>query len=137
MGSRKSPTSLWEREGWGVEDKTGIFRIAIFNFILRRNFRQNEPWPLNPGKIVLHPMELPKTKTFLITIALEMPILFLLTSGISKLYFFSIWGRSFMSSTLPLFLNFFWNTSSCHATKIVIWFFRWNSLVQWRIPEKI
>ena len=42
---------------------------ALSLSLYSRNSRQNKASPLSPGKIVLHPMELPgpKTKTFLIT----------------------------------------------------------------------
>ena len=61
---------------------------------------------------------------------LEMPIL-------STLYSFNIPPRNFKSSTLLPVSNFFWNSSNCHATKIVIWLFGWNSPVHWAIPEKL
>ena len=33
---------------------------------------------------------------------------------------------------------FFWNSSNCHASIIVIWLFGWNSPVRyWTIPEKL
>ena len=43
------------------------------------------------------------------------------------------------ASTLvpPVWKFFFSNNSNCHANKIVIWLFWWNSLVHWNIPEKL
>ena len=80
-------------------------------------------------------MELPKTKTFSITTALEMPIIFNLPLEFSHL-FFQYTLKKFQVFNPPPVCIFFWNTSSCYATKIVIWFFGWNSPVHWAIPKK-
>ena len=82
-------------------------------------------------------MELPKTKTFLITTALEMPALFLIGLWNFHIIFFQYTPKKFQVLNPPPVWIFFWNTSSCHATKIVIWLFGWNSPVHWAIPEKI
>ena len=41
------------------------------------------------------------------------------------------------ASTLPSVWNFFWSSSNCCATKIVIWLFGWNSPVHWTITENL
>ena len=38
----------------------------------------------------------------------------------------------------PPVCNFFWSSSNCHASAIVIWLFGWNSPFRyWAIPEKL
>ena len=114
--------------GEGVEDILFWKEIVEFlGLLLLRNSRQNEALPLSPGKVVLNLMERPgpKTKTFLITPGnansffnwpLEYPH-----------YIFEMYPQE-SSSPQPC-LEFFWNSSNCHATKIVIWLFGWNSPV--------
>ena len=47
-----------------------------------------------------------------------------------------VWNPA--STLVPPVWNFFFsNNSNCHANKIVIWLFWWNSLVHWNIPEKL
>ena len=82
-------------------------------------------------------MELPKTKTFLITTALQMPILYLIDLWNFHIIFFQYTPKKFQVFNPPPVWIFFYNTFSCHATKIVIWIFGWNSPAHWAIPEKI
>ena len=82
-------------------------------------------------------MVLPKTKTFLITTALDVPILFLIDLWNFHIIFFQYTPPKISSLQPSPYLDFFWDTSSCHATKIVIWLFGWSSPVHWAVPEKI
>ena len=84
-------------------------------------------------------MELPgpKTKTFFITPGnansfFNWPLEF-------PQYNFSIHPQEVSGlQPCPPVWNFFWSSSNCHASIIVIWLFGWNSPVRyWTIPEKL
>ena len=84
-------------------------------------------------------MELPgpKTKTFFITPGnansfFNWPLEF-------PQYNFSIHPQEVSGlQPCPPVWNFFWSSSNCHASIIVIWLFGWNSPVHyWSIPERL
>ena len=85
-------------------------------------------------------MELPgpKTKTFFSTpgnanSSFNWPLEF-------PQYNFSIYPQGFNPPPppTPIVWKFFWSSSNCHSSIIVIWLFGWNSPVHyWAIPEKL
>ena len=123
--------------GWG--QNCGIFRFVIFSFVILILLEEI------PDKMKLSPSTLEKlcytpwnfqNQDLLDHHCPRNANSFLIYVWNFHICFFNIPPRNFKSSTLPLFGFFFWNTSSCYATKIVIWFFGWNSPVHWAIPKK-
>ena len=141
MGSRKSPTSLLVGGGVGFEDKTVEFLgLSFLTLSFQRKFQTKWNLAPQPWKNCATPHETSKSKnqdflnhhcpryanSFLIEFALEFPH-----------SFFQYTPKKFQVFNPPPVWIFFWNTSSCYATKVVIWLFGWNSPVHWAIPEKI
>ena len=88
-------------------------------------------------KLCYTPWNIQGQKPRLSWLPLEMPILFLIDLWNFHIIFFQYTPKKFQVLNPPTCLEFFWNSSNCHATKIVIWLFGWNSPVHWAIPEKL
>ena len=105
--------------------------LAVRNFLGKIKFTP-QPWESSTT-----PHGTCRAKNQDLFITLGKAIFFIYLIDLWNFHIINITPRSFKSSTLSLVWNFFWNSSNCHATKIVIWLFGWNSLVYWAIPEKI
>ena len=87
-------------------------------------------------KLCYTPWNIQGQKPRLSWLPLEMPILFLIDLWNFHIIFFQYTPKKFQVLNPPTCLEFFWNSSNCHATKIVIWLFGWNSPVHWAIQKK-
>ena len=103
--SRKNP----KRGCWGhtfLKKTPGIFRFVTLPLEIPDKMKLH-PWKFH--QIVSHPLEFPRPKTkthgnstvFFCWSYLEIPLLFLLTPGVSGFYFFNPPGNSISSARLP------------------------------------
>ena len=136
MGSKKSPTSLWQWERWWVEDKT--VELLCLSFLTLSLEEIPNKWSLapQPWKNGVTPHGTSKNQDIL-DHHCPMPTLFLIDLWNFHIIFFQYISKKFQVFNPPPVWIFFWNTCSCHAAKVVIWLFGWNSPVHWAIPEKI
>ena len=126
--SRKNPN----RGCWGhtfLKKTRGIFRFVTLPLEIPDKMELH-PWKFH--QIVSHPLEFPRPKTkthgnstvFFCWSCLEIPLLFLLTPGVSGFYFFNPPGNFISSTRLPPphCLFFYWDSpwvSNSFTNKIV------------------
>ena len=120
--------------GWG--QNCGIFRFVIFNFILLEEI--SDKMKLSPStleKLCYTPWNFQKPRLSRSPLPWKCQFFFNLPLEFSHL-FFQYTPKKFQVFSPPHVWIFFWNTYSCYATKIVIWFYGWNSPVDRAIPKK-